>query len=221
MYHEYIDVQVAAGAQLPPQAFIGNGPPYMVGRLSYAFGLTGPCVSTDTACSSSLVAAHLAHRALLNGESAAAVAGGINIMLLDGTTAGICQLQVCTGVMPLYRCPWQGNDIVLSCHLWREESYASGVGGSCYEVFVEQTLSCSLSWQTLCCAGSRLCQQWGGADRLMQLGTAMAAAKALPSLCYAPPPLQHPILHWESYADQLSTRYFTLRLQTVHPVGRT
>ena len=94
MYHEYIDVQVAAGAKLPPQAFIGNGPPYMVGRLSYAFGLTGPCVSTDTACSSSLVAAHLAHRALLNGESAAAVAGGINIMLLDGTTAGICQLQV-------------------------------------------------------------------------------------------------------------------------------
>ena len=95
MYHEYIDVQVAAGAQLPPQAFIGNGPPYMVGRLSYVYGLTGPCVSTDTACSSSLVAAHLAHRALLNGESAAAVAGGTNIMLLDGTTAGICQLQVC------------------------------------------------------------------------------------------------------------------------------
>ena len=94
MYHEYIDVQVATGAKLPPQAFIGNGPPYMVGRLSYAFGLIGPCVSTDTACSSSLVAAHLAHRALLNSESAAAVAGGINIMLLDGTTAGICQLQV-------------------------------------------------------------------------------------------------------------------------------
>ena len=34
----------------------------MVGRLSYTFGLTGPCMSTDTACSSSLVATHLAHK---------------------------------------------------------------------------------------------------------------------------------------------------------------
>ncbi len=62
MYHEYIDVMVQNGAQLPSQAFVGNGPPYLVGRLSYGFGWTGPCVSTDTACSSSLVAAHLAQK---------------------------------------------------------------------------------------------------------------------------------------------------------------
>lgn len=59
MYHEYISVQADAGAALPPQAFIGNGPPYLVGRLSYAFGLTGAHLCSDTgrmphvACSSS------------------------------------------------------------------------------------------------------------------------------------------------------------------------
>ena len=94
MYHEYIDVQVQAGSTLPPQAFIGSGPPYMVGRLSYIFDLNGPCISTDTACSSSLVASHLAHRALSNGEVHAGLVGGSNIMLIYATTAGICQLQV-------------------------------------------------------------------------------------------------------------------------------
>ncbi len=62
MYHEWLDVMVAAGMALAPRSFVGNGAAYMVGRLSYTFGLTGPCVSTDTACSSSLIAAHLAHK---------------------------------------------------------------------------------------------------------------------------------------------------------------
>ena len=103
MYHEYIDVMASSGAVLPPQAFIGNGPPYMVGRLSYTFGLTGPCVSTDTACSSSLVAAHLACKSLEAGEAQAALVGGINIMLRAQTTAGICQLQA---LSPVGRCRW-------------------------------------------------------------------------------------------------------------------
>ena len=63
-------------------------------RVSYALGLSGPCVSTDTACSSSLVAAHLAHRALLNAEAPAALAAGVNVMLSSLTTIAICQLQV-------------------------------------------------------------------------------------------------------------------------------
>ena len=54
----------------------------------------GPCISTDTACSSSLVATHLAHKGLLLEECNAAVAAGSNVMLLAGTTAAICQLQV-------------------------------------------------------------------------------------------------------------------------------
>ena len=65
MYQEYADVQVAAARKLAPQAVVGSGLSFMVGRLSYTFGLTGPCVSTDTACSSSLVSTHLAHKARL------------------------------------------------------------------------------------------------------------------------------------------------------------
>ena len=58
----------------------------------------------DTACSSSLVAAHLAAQGLLaaagssrggNGRAGgAALAGGVNLMLLAQTTARICLLQV-------------------------------------------------------------------------------------------------------------------------------
>ena len=56
-------MQVAAAQKLAPQVVVGSGLSFMVGRLSYTFGLTGPCVSTDTACSSSLVSTHLAHKA--------------------------------------------------------------------------------------------------------------------------------------------------------------
>ena len=56
--------------------------------------IQGPCISTHTACSSSLVAAHLAASGLDRAECDAAVAAGVFLVLLEGTMAGICQLQV-------------------------------------------------------------------------------------------------------------------------------
>src|SRR5690606_5687632 len=51
------------------------------GRISYAFGLRGPSLTLDTACSSSLAAVHLAVRSIRSGESALALAGGVNVIL--------------------------------------------------------------------------------------------------------------------------------------------
>lgn len=97
MWQEYLEVVTTAQSGKPAaQAVTGNGISFMVGRLSYTFGFTGPSIITDTACSSSLVAAHLAHQGLLHDECTAAVAAGVNAMLLSNTTASICQLQVKT-----------------------------------------------------------------------------------------------------------------------------
>ncbi|EFN51778.1 hypothetical protein CHLNCDRAFT_27430, partial [Chlorella variabilis] len=93
MYQEYTDVLSSAGTKLSAAAATGNSRSFMVGRISYIFGLAGPCLSTDTACSSSLVATHLAHYSLLNQETVAATAAGVNAMLSPTTTVGICQLQ--------------------------------------------------------------------------------------------------------------------------------
>src|SRR5262249_51938719 len=77
-------VQLASrGGDRAVDAYLGTGtsPSAAAGRLSYVFGLHGPCVALDTACSSSLVAVHYARRALQAGECDLALAGGVNVNL--------------------------------------------------------------------------------------------------------------------------------------------
>ncbi|KAJ8599503.1 hypothetical protein CTAYLR_007317 [Chrysophaeum taylorii] len=48
----------------------------MSGRVSFALGLTGPCLALDTACSTTLVTLHLASSAVANRECSRAVSAG-------------------------------------------------------------------------------------------------------------------------------------------------
>lgn len=61
----------------------------LANRISYCFGWCGPSLTVNTASSSSLVAVHLACQALLTGEAAMAVAGGVNLILSEMTTASL------------------------------------------------------------------------------------------------------------------------------------
>jgi len=90
---EFIQYLASYGARITPTVTTGNGMDFLIGRISYTFGLTGPCISTHTACSSSLVATHLAHTGLLNAEATAAAAAGVFNIMLAGTMSGISQLQ--------------------------------------------------------------------------------------------------------------------------------
>ena len=56
----------------------------VAGRVSFALGLQGPCMSVDTACSSGLVAGHYGMRALQHRECSTAVLAGVN-MVFDPT----------------------------------------------------------------------------------------------------------------------------------------
>ncbi|HKO55065.1 MAG TPA: SDR family NAD(P)-dependent oxidoreductase, partial [Thermoanaerobaculia bacterium] len=67
--------------QLSAQGFTGSAMSILAARISYLLNLQGPCISIDTACSSSLIAIAQACDSLVSGDSDAALAGGVYVMV--------------------------------------------------------------------------------------------------------------------------------------------
>jgi acyl transferase domain-containing protein len=60
------------------------------GRISFAFGMHGPCQSLDTACSSAVVALHNAVRAVDAGETSTALATAVSLVLTGAVSIRCC-----------------------------------------------------------------------------------------------------------------------------------
>jgi len=93
MYSEYLQLQCSLGNKVTGSMITGNGLSYLPARISYAFNLQGPSVSTDTACSSSLVSLHQAVSSIKHDGIQTCIVSGVNLMLLQATTMSICQLS--------------------------------------------------------------------------------------------------------------------------------
>src|SRR3954452_4567232 len=83
-YYEQIDAHLGTGNALSIAA----------NRLSYIFDLHGPSAAVDTACSSASLGIHLAVESLRRGESDAALAGGVNMILTPETTIAFSKARM-------------------------------------------------------------------------------------------------------------------------------
>ena len=82
--YDAVRPQVSTLPEIDPYSGLGTMSSVGVGRVSFVFGLQGPCVTVDTACSSSLVAVHMACQSLRSGECDVALAGGVSLLLSPG-----------------------------------------------------------------------------------------------------------------------------------------
>eukprot|EP00890_Picochlorum_soloecismus_P001860 jgi/Picsp_1/2675/NSC_00905-R1_beta-ketoacyl synthase len=99
MFHEHMSsIEKMTNNQPPPHAIVGNGSPYMAGRLSFNFGMNGISTCIDTACSSSLVAAHISVSCLRQRELKDAFVSGVNLILNPSTFSAICHLRALSAV---------------------------------------------------------------------------------------------------------------------------
>ena len=81
---EFAQVLASTPAGGSVYAATGSALAIASGRLSYALGLHGPCVSYETACSAALAACHGGLRAVQLEECTAGLVAGVNLLLAPG-----------------------------------------------------------------------------------------------------------------------------------------
>lgn len=101
IWHDYADLAGGDLHRLSPYSATGRALNMVANRLSYLLDLRGPSVVVDSACSSSLLAIHLACQSLWSGESSAAIAGGVNLLLNPSVMAALSKFG---GLSPDGRC---------------------------------------------------------------------------------------------------------------------
>lgn len=90
---EYLSIMSEMNFAPSPHKETGNGMAFLAGRVSFVFGLTGPCTAINTACSSSLLALHIAYIEMRVSDVPKAAVGGVNLSLRLDTTLNICLLR--------------------------------------------------------------------------------------------------------------------------------
>ncbi|KDN17299.1 hypothetical protein DV20_37340 [Amycolatopsis rifamycinica] len=100
-----------------PHTLTGTHRSLIANRVSYVLGLRGPSLTVDSGQSSSLVAVHLAAEQLRRGTAAVALAGGVNLNLLNAGTETVDRFGALSP---------QGR-----CHTFdsRADGYVRGEGG--------------------------------------------------------------------------------------------
>ncbi|GGP17904.1 hypothetical protein GCM10012278_88140 [Nonomuraea glycinis] len=87
--NDHAALLAGAGAEPGRHAYTGANRAMIANRISYFLGLRGPSLTLDAGQSSSLVAVQLACESLRGGETALALAGGVNLNLSGATTDAI------------------------------------------------------------------------------------------------------------------------------------
>jgi acyl transferase domain-containing protein len=91
---DYYLLQLAQPGEVDGHSSPGAAHSILANRVSYLLDLRGPSLAIDTACSSSLVAVHQACQSLRAGETDLAIAGGVNLILLEAASEAIDRLGI-------------------------------------------------------------------------------------------------------------------------------
>lgn len=96
IWNDYATLTYRHGTDAVGQYTItGSHHSMITNRVSYVLDLHGISLTVDTGQFSSLVAVHLACESLRHGESAVAIAGGVNLNILNESTQGWLSSAAC------------------------------------------------------------------------------------------------------------------------------